>query len=94
MFDLSAIKSGYQCQIDGEIITLSAPKLGALKTIMTLASQNGDIDAIANAIALILNNNNSGKKFTAEFVVDNFDLKTATAFLNDFFDWIKDEKKI
>lgn len=96
MLDLTRLGIGLfemKIQTDKGIvkIDLTEPKLKVIRKISKFQKRD-DFGALSEVVLLILNSNKEGRKFSADFIEDNFTLNQMQEFFRRYIDWIKGVK--
>ncbi len=90
MFDISIVNKRYfQIRLGTVQLDVEPPKVKVLKKITALLNAGEDeaVDAVIDAVSLILNKNTSGYTVTRELIED-LDFDQLTAIMTAYSEWL------
>lgn len=97
MFKLTGVKTRYfefEAPDNGKVLLLEPPKLKTLKELEDIQRDSGSsIDRVSAVLAKIISKNKSGRKVSADTVMDWMTIDQMQAFLLEFTAWMRNERK-
>lgn len=94
MFDLNLVPKRYfefKVPGSGKVLHIQPPKLKTLKKWEDI-EEDGTVEELAAAVAIIISKNRENLKITGETVMEWMDQDQLTAFMSAYAKWLKKEK--
>lgn len=94
MFDLNLVPKRYfefKVPGGGKVLHIQPPKLKTLKKWEDI-EEDGTVEELADAVAIIISKNRENFKITGENVMEWMDQDQLTAFMSAYAKWLKKEK--
>lgn len=97
MLDLSTLANKYYelKMFNGEVLRIAKPSqkmviemMGYEDKLKDMENKKGILDAFIDILSDILNNNVDAKKFTREWIAENFDFSIGMALVEDYMQFV------